>query len=150
MAVDQAHGKMFASIEQPNSTGYIAMFNIDGSDEQMLAGPHVVNPYGLCVDDFHEHLYYIVGGHGGQIRCVEYGSTPCKKDVLLDVVDYAYNCAVDNSLAPHGGPTNIAFSVADDVYFVSDEGGSYQQLDRVNKSNPLEVPMGVAFGCVGK
>ena len=95
-------------------------------------------------------MYYIVGGHGGQIRCVEYGSTPCKKDVLLDVVDYAYNCAVDNSLAPHGGPTNIAFSVAHDVYFVSDEGGSYQKLDRVNTSNPLEVPMGVAFGCVGK
>jgi uncharacterized surface protein with fasciclin (FAS1) repeats len=149
VAVDQTHGKMFASIEQPNSTGYIAMFNIDGSDEQMLAGPHVVNPYGLCVDDVNEHVYYIIGGHGGQIRCVNYGATPCKNDVLLDIVDYAYNCAVDNSLAPHGGPTNIAFSVADDIYYVSDEGGDYQKLDRVNTSNPLVVPMGVAFGCMG-
>ena len=150
VAVDNINKKLFASIEQPNSTGYIAIFNIDGSGERMLAGPHIVNPYGLCVDDFHQHVYYIVGGHGGQIRCVNYGPNPCKKPVVLDIVDYAYNCAVDNSLAPHGGPTKIAFSVSDDVYFVTDEGGEYSKLDRENITVPLKMPMGVAFGCLGK
>jgi len=148
VGVDATAGLVFASIEQPNSTGYVAMFDLKNDfSEQMLAGPKIVNPYGLCVDDVAKHVYYIVGGHGGQIRCVNYGSTPCKSPVLLDVVDYAYNCAVDNSMANSGGPTNIVFSDADDIYFVSSEGGDYQKLNRTNVTDPLQSPMGVAFGC---
>jgi uncharacterized surface protein with fasciclin (FAS1) repeats len=180
VGVDATAGLVFASIEQPNSTGYVAMFDLKNDfSEQMLAGPKIVNPCkhflvlfffssffffqltfrriihyafffsldGLCVDDVAKHVYYIVGGHGGQIRCVNYGSTPCKSPVLLDVVDYAYNCAVDNSMANSGGPTNIVFSDADDIYFVSSEGGDYQKLNRTNVTDPLQSPMGVAFGC---
>ena len=109
------------------------MFNIDGSDEQMLAG-RVVNPYGLCVDDFHEHLYYIVGGLGGQIRC-RVRLYAMQKDVLLDVVDYAYNCAVDNSW-PRTVVRRTLRSLLPTTCTLSPMRGSYQQLDRVNKSNP--------------
>ena len=148
VAVDSASGYVFASIEQPNSTGYVAMFHLNNNfSEQMLAGPKVGKPYGLCVDTVAQHVYYIVGGHGGSIRCVNYGTTPCKAPVLLDIVDYAYNCAVDNSMASSGGPTNIVFSNADDIYFVSSEGGDYQTLNRTNVTTPLDAPMGVAFGC---
>jgi hypothetical protein len=148
VAVDSAAGYVFASIEQPNSTGYVAMFHLNNNfAEQMLAGPKIDKPYGLCVDDVAQHVYYIVGGHGGSIRCVNYGPTPCKNPVLLDIVDYAYNCAVDNSMAKSGGPTNIVFSNADDIYFVSSDGGEYQKLNRTNVTDPLDAPRGVAFGC---
>ena len=148
VAIDAKVGYVFASIEQPNSTGYIAKFDLSNNfQEEMLAGPKFVKPYGLCVDDVAQHVYYIVGGHGGQIRCVNYGSTPCKHGpILIDIVDYAYNCAVDNSLAAQG-ITNIVFSNADDIYFVSSEGGEYQKLNRTNVTDPLNAPMGVAFGC---
>ena len=147
VAVDAKTGYVFASIEQPNSTGYITKFNINNQFEEEIVALQVGKPYGLCVDDVAQHVYYIVGGHGGQIRCINYGSTPCKNEVLLDIVDYAYNCAVDNSMAKTGGPTNIVFSNADDIYFVSSEGGNYQKLNRTNVTEQLTVPMGVAFGC---
>ena len=45
VAVDAAAGLVFASIEQPNSTGYVAMFDLNaGFGERMLAGPKIDKP----------------------------------------------------------------------------------------------------------
>ncbi len=154
VAVDAKTGKMFVSVLQPYSVGYVAEFDLTASDvqasETVVAGPKVVNPYGLCVDDYHQHLFYIVGGHGGQIRCHAYGATPCKVDVVADIVDYATSCDVDNSLAPHGGPTNVVYTMADDIYYVSSAGGAQSMLNRANTTQPLTAPLGAAFGCSGR
>ena len=154
VAVDSKTGKMFVSVLQPDSVGYVAEFDLTASDvqgtETVVAGPNVTNPYGVCLDDYNKHLFYIVGGHGGQIRCHAYGATACKVDVVADIVDYATSCDVDNSLAPHGGPTNIVFTMADDIYYVSSAGGDYGKLDRANITQPLAAPLGAAFGCSGR
>jgi DNA-binding beta-propeller fold protein YncE len=90
VAVDLDAGKLFASVEFPENlqVGYIAMFDIDGTNEQVLVPPPVGRPYGICVDTVHKNLFYIVGGHGGQIRCVSYGKKPCAAEVVQDILEY--------------------------------------------------------------
>lgn len=47
-------------------------------------------------------------------------------------------------MVANGGNSRIVFSMADDIYWVTDEGGAYQKLNRTNSSDPLSAPMGVA------
>ncbi len=50
--------------------------NLDGSNLHAVATGLVQN-YGLCVDTYAQHLYYIQGGNGGSITCFAYGKTQC-------------------------------------------------------------------------
>jgi hypothetical protein len=53
-----------------------AVQNLDGSNFQTLETGLIQN-YGLCLDRYAKHVYYIQGGNGGSISCKAYGSTPC-------------------------------------------------------------------------
>ena len=157
VAVDMAAGKMFASVEFPENlqVGYIAMFDLDGKNEQVLVPPPVGRPYGICLDPVNQNLFYIVGGHGGQIRCVSYGKGACDADVVQDILEYPYMCDVDTTWQKYGGPTKVIFSQANlpGQIFVSTTDGS--EKERLNKTdvisvNDLQAPMGIALGCLGE
>jgi hypothetical protein len=58
----------------PRSPQQVA--NMDGSNLRTLYSGLIQN-YGLCLDRYAKHVYYIQGGNGGSISCHAYGSTPC-------------------------------------------------------------------------
>ena len=53
----------------------------------------LIQNYGLCLDRYARHVYYIQGGHGGSISCKAYGSTPCNTPTYVRVC----NCLVDRA-----------------------------------------------------
>merc|ERR1711881_675814 len=121
VAVDKKNGKMFVAAEGCDDvSGYVGMFDLDGNNEKVFAGPGMVRPYGLCLDDVHQHVFVIQGGHGGNVNCHAYGSTPCPKKIVQPLLEYAYMCTVDNTWAPYGGPSMLIFSQANrpgQIYF---------------------------------
>jgi hypothetical protein len=38
----------------------------------------LIQNYGLCLDTYAKHVYYIQGGNDGSISCHAYGPNPCK------------------------------------------------------------------------
>ncbi len=50
--------------------------NMDGTGLTVLKTGLIQN-YGLCLDTYARHVYYIQGGNGGSISCHAYGSNPC-------------------------------------------------------------------------
>ena len=97
VAVDELSQNIFLTVE--GAADYLngTLFQLDysGNVKAVLAR-NLVKNYGVCVDKLAQHVYYIQGGHGGQINCVAYGSTPCANPVLADILEYPYMCAVDN------------------------------------------------------
>jgi hypothetical protein len=45
--------------------------------QQTTIATGLIQNYGLCLDKYARHLFYIEGGNGGKISCYAYGSTPC-------------------------------------------------------------------------
>jgi len=148
VAVDSEHQFLFLATEGVNYVnGTLYQLDYQGTVLKELATGTIKN-YGLCVDTYHQHVFYIQGGHGGQINCVAYGSTPCKNSVLVDILEYPYMCDVDTTWAPYGGPTRVAFTQANipgQVYYVNTDGTDKTLLNTV--STDLAAPMGVKFGC---
>jgi uncharacterized surface protein with fasciclin (FAS1) repeats len=164
VAIDSKNGFMFASVEGPEQqgVGYIAQWKMnstgypDANSEKILIPYGTVHPYGLCVDVIHQDIFYIVGGHGGQLRCVSYDATPCssKGPVVQDILDYPYMCAVDSTFVPYGGPTNVVFTQANlpgQIFYTAASGGSKKSLNRTDviSTGDLQAPEGVALGCLG-
>ena len=58
--------------------------SINGSTPQVLYSGLIQN-YGLCIDRYAQHVYYIQGGNGGSISCHAYGSTPCNTSKYVRV-----------------------------------------------------------------
>lgn len=116
-------------------------------NENYTAG--LVQNYGLCLDSYAKQVYWVQGGHGGSIHCYAYGDTPCYKETIIDGLNYPYMCDIDNSFAPYGGPTRIAWSEANrpgSVYYAW-LNGTGETLVNVTVSTDLDAPMGIAFGC---
>jgi uncharacterized surface protein with fasciclin (FAS1) repeats len=151
VAVDHEAGLVFATVQSVPSiiNGSVWVQNLDGTGHRVLATNLTMN-YGLCVDRYARHLYYIVGGHGGKIFCHAYGSTPCnttdgKDGMVIDNLEYPYMCVVDNLYAPYGGPTRVVFSepnVPGSVYSVDNDGSNVVLL-----ASDLDAPMGLKLGC---
>lgn len=149
VAVDSKSKRIFATVEgEQDAFGALIMYDFDGKNETVLkTGLHF--PYGLCVDEENQNVFYVQGGHGGSISCHSYGNTPCKVDVVADILEYPYMCQVDSSLAKYGGPTIVLFSEANrpgNIFYVTDDGVEHYNITVVN-STDLEAPMGVDFGC---
>lgn len=94
--------------------------NLDGTGLTILYSGLIQN-YGLCLDRYAKHVYYIQGGNGGSISCHAYGTTPCntttKTDgIVIDQLQYPYMCDVDNVWAPYGGPTRVCAPVDECVW----------------------------------
>jgi len=149
VAVDELSQNIFLTVE--GAADYLngTLFQLDysGNVKAVLAR-NLVKNYGVCVDKLAQHVYYIQGGHGGQINCVAYGSTPCANPVLADILEYPYMCAVDTAFAKYGGPTNVLFSQANrpgQIYYLTTDGKNMKQIQTV--TTDLDAPMGVAFGC---
>jgi uncharacterized surface protein with fasciclin (FAS1) repeats len=164
VAIDATNGFLFASVEGPEQegVGYIAQWKMNASgypdpdSEKILVPYGTVHPYGLCVDIIHQDIFYIVGGHGGQLRCVTYDSTPCHSEgpVVQDILNYPYMCAVDSTFVPFGGPTNVVFTQANlpgQIFYTAATGGDKKNLNRTDviSNNDLQAPEGVALGCLG-
>jgi len=133
-----------------NATGYP-----DPTSEKILVPYGTVKPFGLCVDIIHQDIFYIVGGHGGQLRCVSYDSTPCHSEgpVVQDILNYPYMCAVDSTFVPYGGPTNVVFTQANlpgQIFYTAAIGGDKHSLNKTDiiSNNDLQAPEGVALGCL--
>lgn len=151
VAVDADAGLVFTTVQSVMSliNGSVHVQNLDGTGFQTVATGLTKN-YGLCVDTYARHLYYIQGGNGGSITCHAYGSTPCntpdKKDgPIATGLQYPYMCAVDNLWAKYGGPTRVVFSepnVPGSVYMVDNDGSNTVLL-----ASDLDAPMGIKLGC---
>ena len=163
IAYDHTNGFMFASVEGPEQqgVGYIAQWKLnstgypDPKSEKILIPYGTVHPYGLCVDVIHQDIFYIVGGHGGQLRCVTYDATPCHSEgpVVQDILNYPYMCAVDSTFVPYGGPTNVVFTQANlpgQIFYTAAIGGEKKSLNKTDviSNNDLQAPEGVALGCL--
>lgn len=152
VAVDPHADLMFVTVQSVPQllNGSVIQMNRDGSNLKWIATGLIMN-YGLCVDDYNRHVYYIQGGNGGSISCYAYGDTPCntpdkKNGVILGNLNYPYMCDVDNLLAPYGGPVKIAFSepnLPGAIYSINNDGSNPQLL-----SSDLSAPMGVKLGSV--
>jgi len=150
VAVDHAAGLVFITIQSVPTllNGSLAVMNLDKTGFQTIKTGLIQN-YGLCVDTYARHVYYIQGGNSGSISCHAYGSTPCntangQDGVILDNLQYPYMCTVDNMYAPYGGPTKIAFSepnVPGSVYSVYNNGSNVQLV-----GTDMNAPMGVKLG----
>ena len=152
VAVDAKAGRMFVSAEGDEDIyGSLLSYNLNGTDEKVLK-TNLNRPYGVCVDDVKQHVYYVQGGHGGSISCLAYGSVPCVRDVFADILEYPYMCSVDNAFSKYGGPTTVVFSQANkpgQIFYMTDEKDARkQQIKTV--TDDLIAPMGVKFGCVHK
>ena len=152
VAVDAKAGRMFVSAEGDEDIyGSLLSYNLNGTDENVLK-TNLNRPYGVCVDDVKQHVYYVQGGHGGSISCLAYGSVPCVRDVFADILEYPYMCSVDNAFSKYGGPTTVVFSQANkpgQIFYMTDEKDARkQQIKTV--TDDLIAPMGVKFGCVHK
>ena len=165
VTIDMEHGLMFASVEGPEQegVGYIAQWTMnstgypDPNSEKILVPYGTVHPYGLCVDKIHQDVFYIVGGHGGQLRCVTYDETPCHADggLVQDILNYPYMCAVDSTFVPFGGPTNVVWTqpnLPGQIYWTAAIGGEKKTLNKTDviSNGDLQAPMGAKLGCLGK
>ena len=165
VTIDMEHGLMFASVEGPEQegVGYIAQWTMnstgypDPKSEKILVPYGTVHPYGLCVDTIHQDIFYVVGGHGGQLRCVTYDETPCHADggLVQDILDYPYMCAVDSTFVPFGGPTNIVWTqpnLPGQIFRTDAIGGKKKTLNKTDviSNGDLQAPMGAKLGCFGK
>lgn len=148
VAVDEVNGFLFLATEGADYlNGTVYQLDMNGNVVSVLARNTIQN-YGLCVDKVQKHVYYVQGGHGGQINCVAYGSTPCVNAVLASILEYPYMCDVDTVWAAYGGPTRVVFSQANlpgQIFYVDTDGSELQKLNTV--SADLDAPMGVKFGC---
>jgi hypothetical protein len=161
--VDMKEGLVFVAVENgpndPGCCGFIMSMNI--SDAPIVPNPTthqlenvrilkdgLAHPYGMCIDQTNQHLFYIVGGHGGYIGCYAYGSTPCMKEKVYDTLEYPYMCAVEALYAEYGGPSLLAYTTASipgEVY-LGDTNGSAVTLIQEN----IKAPMGLSFACLGE
>lgn len=148
VAVDPEAQLVFMTIQsQPQVLqGKLAVMAYNGSNYKVLETGLIQN-YGLCVDTYAKHVYYIQGGHGGGINCLAYGGKPCggTDGVIATGLEYPYMCTVDNLWAPYGGPTTIIFSEANvpGSVFAMDQNGKNMRLINTD----LDAPMGVKLGC---
>lgn len=149
VAVDPEEELVFVTIQSAPAViegTVIAMF-YNGTGVRTLATGLTQN-YGLCVDTFHKHVYYFMGGHGGTLFCKAYGEKPCAMGhdgVVVTGLNYPYMCDVDSLYAPYGGPTKIVFSEASvpgSIYTVHSDGSNMQLIN-----SDLNAPMGVKLGC---
>lgn len=151
VAVDAAAGLVFITVQSVPTllNGTLQVQNLDGSNLQVVAAGLIQN-YGLCIDRYAQHVYYIQGGNGGSISCYAYGSKKCNtptgaNGVILDQLQYPYMCDVDNVYAPYGGPTKIVFSepnVPGSIYSVNNDGTNVVLI-----GSDLDAPMGIKLGC---
>jgi len=151
VAVDAEAGLLFITVQSVPTllNGTLQVQNLDGSNLRVLYSGLIQN-YGLCLDRYAKHVYYIQGGNGGSISCHAYGSTPCntpsKTDgIIIDQLQYPYMCDVDNLYAPYGGPTKIIFSepnVPGSIYSLNNDGSGIQLL-----GSDIDAPMGIKLGC---
>ena len=155
VVVDVELDRVFTSVEGTDTmSGSLWTFFTNGSNATQLlpnenATAGLIQNYGLCLDTYKKHIYWVQGGHGGSIHCLEYGTEQCPKETIIDGLNYPYMCDIDNAFAPYGGPTRIAWSEANrpgSVYYAW-ANGTDEELVNVTVSTDLDAPMGLAFGC---
>lgn len=149
VAIDTVSKKLFVTAEKSpeNVNGTLYMMDTDGKNIKVLKHPLTQN-YGVCVDEVAQHVYAVEGGHGGHIDCIAYGKTPCKKDIVVDVLEYPYMCTVDNVYAKYGGPTRLIFTQANipgQLYHVGTDGKNLTRMPLL--SNAIAAPMGIELAC---
>jgi len=150
VVVDPEVGLVFITIQSIPTilNGSLQVCNLDGTNLQTWETGLIQN-YGLCLDKYAKHVYYIQGGNGGSISCRAYGSTPCntangQNGPILTQLQYPYMCDIDNLFAPYGGPTQIVFSepnVPGSIYSAYNNGSNVQLV-----VSDMNAPMGVKLG----
>ena len=155
VAVDSDLGLVFFSVEGTDTvSGSLWSVYKNGSNptqllpnENYTAG--LIQNYGLCIDTLAKQVYWVQGGNGGSIHCYAYGDTSCFKEIIIDQLNYPYMCDIDNTYAPFGGPTRIAWSEANrpgSVFYAWTNGSDTRSV-KVTVATDLDAPMGIAFGC---
>ena len=93
--IDRANDRMFVTVEKSpeNIAGTLYMMYLNGTNVTKITDSDLKENYGLCIDTHMQHVYYVIGGHGG-------GTSRLRKRSVLHRVVLRTNASMTSDQPP--------------------------------------------------